>query len=50
MPDADFRWRPTPDIRTFARIVNYVTEAVAHLHDADGDGVRREDGAERYRR
>ena len=27
MPDADYQFRPTPDIRTFARIVNHVTEA-----------------------
>jgi hypothetical protein len=30
MPDADFRYAPTPDIRTFARIVNHVTEAQSH--------------------
>jgi hypothetical protein len=27
MPDADFQYKPTADIRTFARIVNHVTEA-----------------------
>jgi hypothetical protein len=27
MPDADFQYRPTPDIRTFARVVNHITEA-----------------------
>jgi hypothetical protein len=27
MPDADFQFKPTADIRTFARIVNHVTEA-----------------------
>ena len=27
MPDADYQFKPTPDIRTFARIVNHVTEA-----------------------
>src|ERR1700743_1690642 len=25
MPDADYQFKPTPDIRTFARIVNHVT-------------------------
>ena len=27
MPEADFQYKPTLDIRTFARIVNHVTEA-----------------------
>lgn len=27
MPDADYQYRPTPEIRTFARVVNHVTEA-----------------------
>jgi hypothetical protein len=27
MPEADFQYKPTADIRTFARIVNHVTEA-----------------------
>jgi hypothetical protein len=27
MPEADFQFAPTPDIRTYARIVNHVTEA-----------------------
>jgi len=27
MPEADFQFKPTADIRTFARIVNHVTEA-----------------------
>jgi hypothetical protein len=27
MPEADFQYRPTPDIRTFARVVNHITEA-----------------------
>ena len=30
MPDADCQFKPTPDIRTFARIVNHVTEAQFH--------------------
>jgi len=30
MPDADYQYKPTPDIRTFARIVNHITEAQAH--------------------
>jgi hypothetical protein len=31
MPEADFQYKPTPDIRTFARIVNHVTEAQFHV-------------------
>jgi len=31
MPDADFQYKPTADIRTFARIVNHVTEAQFHV-------------------
>lgn len=27
MPEADFQFRPYPDIRTYARVVNHVTEA-----------------------
>jgi hypothetical protein len=27
MPEADFKFMPTPDIRTYARIVNHITEA-----------------------
>ena len=27
MPEADYQYKPTPDIRTYARIVNHVTEA-----------------------
>ena len=30
MPDADFQYAPTKDIRTFARIVNHITEAQSH--------------------
>jgi hypothetical protein len=30
MPEMDFQYRPTPDIRTFARIVNHITEAQFH--------------------
>ncbi len=30
MPEADFQYKPTPEIRTFARIVNHITEAQAH--------------------
>lgn len=31
MPEADFQYKPTADIRTFARIVNHVTEAQFHV-------------------
>jgi hypothetical protein len=34
MPDADFQYKPTPDIRTFARIVNHITEAQQHTCSA----------------
>ena len=34
MPDADYQFRPTPDIRTYARIVNHVTEAQQHTCSA----------------
>jgi hypothetical protein len=27
MPGADFQYKPTPDIRTYARVLNHVTEA-----------------------
>ncbi len=27
MPAADYQFKPTPDVRTFARVVNHVTEA-----------------------
>ncbi len=27
MPAADFGFKPTPDVRTFARVVNHITEA-----------------------
>ena len=27
MPEADYQYRPTPEVRTFARVVNHVTEA-----------------------
>jgi len=30
MPAADFPFKPTPDIRTYARVVNHVTEAQFH--------------------
>ena len=31
MPVADYSYKPTPDIRTFARVVNHVTEAQLHI-------------------
>ena len=30
MPAEDFAYRPTPEVRTFARVVNHVTEAQLH--------------------
>lgn len=27
MPEADYQFKPTPDVRTFARVLNHVTEA-----------------------
>ncbi|HZQ44429.1 MAG TPA: DinB family protein [Acidobacteriaceae bacterium] len=34
MPDADYQYKPTPDIRTYARIVNHITEAQQHTCSA----------------
>ena len=34
MPEADFQYKPTADIRAFARIVNHVTEAQFHVCSA----------------
>ncbi len=31
MPPADYSFKPTPDIRTFARVVNHVTEAQSRI-------------------
>ncbi len=31
MPAEDYSFKPTPDIRTFARVVNHVTEAQLHI-------------------
>jgi hypothetical protein len=31
MPAEDYSYKPTPDIRTFARVVNHVTEAQFHI-------------------
>lgn len=31
MPDADYQFKPVTDIRTYARIVNHVTEAQQHV-------------------
>jgi uncharacterized damage-inducible protein DinB len=31
MPAEDYAYKPTPDIRTFARVVNHVTEAQLHI-------------------
>jgi hypothetical protein len=38
MPEANFQYKPTPDIRTFARIVNHVTEAQFHTCSALNGG------------
>ena len=34
MPEADYQFKPTPDIRTYARIVNHITEAQQHTCSA----------------
>jgi hypothetical protein len=31
MPAEDYSYKPTPDIRTFARVVNHVIEAQSHI-------------------
>jgi hypothetical protein len=30
MPEADYQYKPTPEIRSFARVINHVTEAQFH--------------------
>jgi hypothetical protein len=30
MPEADYQYKPTPEIRTYARVVNHITEAQFH--------------------
>src|ERR1700722_18637438 len=35
MPPEDYSFKPTPDIRTFARVVNHVTEAQHHTCGAE---------------
>jgi uncharacterized damage-inducible protein DinB len=44
MPAEDYTFKPTPDIRTFARVVNHVTEAQLHVCEAI-DGVKSGQGA-----
>ncbi len=34
MPAEDYSYKPTPDIRTFARVLNHVTEAQQHVCSA----------------
>jgi DinB superfamily len=34
MPEADYQFKPTPEIRTYARIVNHITEAQQHMCSA----------------
>jgi hypothetical protein len=34
MPEGDYQFKPTPEIRTYARIVNHVTEAQQHVCSA----------------
>jgi len=34
MPAEDYSFKPTPDIRTFARVLNHVTEAQLHVCEA----------------
>ena len=34
MPEAEYQFKPTPDIRTYARIVNHITEAQQHTCSA----------------
>ncbi len=39
MPAEDYSFKPTPDIRTFARVLNHVTEAQMHVCGAI-DGIK----------
>jgi uncharacterized damage-inducible protein DinB len=36
-PPEDYNFKPTPDIRTFARVVNHVTEAQLHICGASNN-------------
>ena len=36
-PAEDYSFKPTPDIRTFARVVNHVTEAQEHICGASNN-------------
>lgn len=47
MPAENYSYKPTPDIRTFARVVNHVTEAQLHSCGAlNGGGAAKEAPAE----
>jgi hypothetical protein len=37
MPPEDYSYKPTPDIRVFARVVNHVTEAQLHICGASNN-------------
>src|SRR5271156_6843726 len=41
MPSENYSFKPTPDIRSFARVLNHVTEAQAHICGAI-DGAKPE--------
>jgi uncharacterized damage-inducible protein DinB len=45
MPAEDYTFKPTPEVRTFARVVNHITEAQLHAcgavnHTAPGDAAK----------
>jgi uncharacterized damage-inducible protein DinB len=42
MPPEDYSYKPTPDIRTFARVVNHVTEAQFHICAASNNAAASE--------
>ena len=49
MPAGDYQFKGTPEIRTYARVVNHITEAQQHTCTAlNGSKIRSEDGAFGY--
>ena len=39
MPAEDYTYKPTPEVRTYARVVNHITEAQVHTCDAANGGA-----------
>jgi hypothetical protein len=45
MPDAEYAWKPTPDVRTFGQLVAHVAEAQAAICGIAKGGTKRGDAA-----